>query len=139
VITFLAREDTLFGRYATATLVAFGILGALAEYSSRRGVGPVGRRLSAVGRMALSCYVLQNVLGRAAQAVIGRSPLSHMMDPIIGMLVLFVVISALLVVFAELWSKAFRKGPLEMVWDVSFRALTKQGRSAPSTAVGRDR
>lgn len=139
IATFLTGEHDLFGRYATATLVAFGLLGALAEWSHRRGVGILGRQLSAVGRVALSCYVLQNILGRTAQALIGRSPFSHMVDPIIGTLVLFVVISALLVVFARVWLKTFRKGPLELIWDASFRGLTDLGRGVSSTPTGERR
>jgi uncharacterized protein len=128
VLTFVTRIDTIFGRYGTATLVAFGVLALMAEFYTRHRVGFVGRRLTSIGRMALSCYVLQNVLGRALQSAIGSSPLSGAVDPVLGQLALFALITVLLVVFSDLWLRAFRRGPLEYVWDVVFRWITRGGR-----------
>ena len=53
----------VFARYATAPLVAAGLLGAAAcLVELRRSPGAVRRRLADVGRTALSCYVLQNII-----------------------------------------------------------------------------
>ena len=53
----------VFARYATAPLVAVGLLGAAAcLVEVRRSPGAVRRRLAEVGRTALSCYVLQNII-----------------------------------------------------------------------------
>jgi uncharacterized protein len=134
-VGFLTGDVSGFGRYVAAPMVAFGILGLMAAFYCDHRVGFTGRRLAAVGRMALSCYVLQNIVGRALQAVIGRSPLSGMVDPVLGTMAMFVVIAALLVVFAEVWMRHFRKGPLEYVWDVCFRALTRTDRRRRRDAV----
>jgi uncharacterized protein len=128
VLTYVTHTDTGIGRYGTATMVAFGVLALMADFYTRHRVGFVGRRLTSIGRMALSCYVLQNVLGRALQSAIGSSPLSGAVDPVLGQLALFALITVLLVVFSDLWLRAFRRGPLESVWDLVFRLITRGGR-----------
>lgn len=125
ILSFVGVVDHVFGRYAAAPLVAIGILALMAEFYQRRPIGWVGRRLRTVGAMALSCYVLQNALGRALQSILGPSALSPLVDPVIGTLAMFVVITVLMVAFAELWLRLFRKGPLELVWDRCFRLLTR--------------
>ena len=135
VLTFVAGDPFNFGRYVISPLIAFGVLALMASFYRRRRVGFVGRRLSAVGQMALTCYVLQNILGRVGQTVIGRSPLSDQVDPVIGTLAMLVVITVLLVLFAELWMRTFRKGPLEYVWDVSFRLITRNKRAGTRAAL----
>ena len=123
---FLSQETYGFGRFLAAPFTAFGILALMAAFYQRRPIGVAGRHLSLVGRMALSCYVLQNVLGRVAQRWIGSSPLSPMLDPLIGTILMFLVIGALVILFAKVWLRFFPRGPLEYVWDVSFRFLTRR-------------
>ncbi|MEV4776225.1 DUF418 domain-containing protein [Microbacterium sp. LWH12-1.2] len=126
LLAFVTGDTFNFGRYVTAPMVAFGVLALMAEFYQRRSIGFVGRRLSMVGQMALTCYVLQNILGRVGQYVIGNSPLSGLIDPVLGTLAMFVVITLLLVLFAELWLRAFPRGPLEYVWHVCFELITRK-------------
>ncbi|WP_168441060.1 DUF418 domain-containing protein [Microbacterium sp. K27] len=125
VVFFLMQETFGLNRFLSAPLVAFGILALMASFYRGHRIGLVGRALSLVGQMALSCYVLQNILGRVAQSIIGHSPLAETLDPLVGTLAMFFVIAALVILFANLWMRRFRKGPLEYVWDVSFRFLTR--------------
>lgn len=131
---FLAQDQFGLDRFLSAPFVAFGILALMAAFYQRHPIGFVGRQLSLVGRMALSCYVLQNILGRVAQQLIGHSPLSTTLDPLVGTLVMFVGIAGIVVLFANLWSRRFRKGPLEYIWDVSFRFLTRR-RAMPALKI----
>jgi uncharacterized protein len=112
------------GRYHVATVIAFGILALVAQFYQRRDIGFVGRRLATVGRMALSCYVLQNILGRITQKVIGNSPLSGKIDETLGTVLEFAVISVVMILFASVWMRFFRRGPLEWAWDWCFRSIT---------------
>ena len=51
------------GRYGTAPVVALGLLAAITELVLRRPTdGFARRRLEQIGRMALSCYIAQNLL-----------------------------------------------------------------------------
>ena len=121
--------ERAFERFSSSTLVAFGILALIAHFYCGRKVGFVGRRLSSVGRMALSCYVLQNALGRIAQEVILGSPISSRVDPVLGTVAVFAVVAVVLIIFAEVWLRVFRRGPLEAVWDVAFRITTRARRA----------
>ncbi|RRD60965.1 DUF418 domain-containing protein [Leucobacter sp. OH1287] len=50
-------------RYVTSTMVSFGVLALVATwYANRNRTGPVGTFFTVIGRTALSCYVLQNLL-----------------------------------------------------------------------------
>lgn len=137
VILFATGNDILFGRYLAATVTAFGILGLVAQFYSTREPGFVGRQLANVGRMALSCYVLQNILGRYLQNVISNSPLSSALDPIIGTILMFATISTLLVLFAATWMRIFHRGPLEYLWNWCFTLLTRGRLPAPAYSKGR--
>lgn len=125
-VLFATGNDWLFGRYFAATITAFGIVALVAQFYVKREVGVVGGLLGNVGRMALSCYVLQNVLGRILQNVLSNSPLTTALDPIVGTLLMFAVIAILLVVFATVWGRFFRRGPLEAVWAWCFERLTRR-------------
>lgn len=130
----LASAAGLFGldevlwswtRYGTAAVAAFGILALVAEYYQHRPVGRIGRRLADVGVMALSCYLLQNILGVLLSShVTPRFDLSPV-GALLGTGAAFLGISAVLVVFATLWLRRFRRGPFEMVLDRLFRVITR--------------
>lgn len=124
LVFFLSDETFGFGRFLAAPFTAFGLLALMAAFYQQRPIGFIGRHLSLVGRMALSAYVLQNILGRVAQFLLGNSPLSPMLDPLVGTTLMFVTIAMIILAFSTLWLRHFRKGPLEYVWDVSFRFLT---------------
>jgi uncharacterized protein len=127
----------LLSRYGTAPLVALGILAAVAEFYVRRpdhepGFG--GRRLAEVGRMALSSYVLQNLVASAicygwglglATAVAPE----HRVPATVGT---YIVVVAVVMVFAHLWLRRFTRGPVEWLWNSSYQALARS-REKPKT------
>lgn len=116
----------IFARYGLAPLVAFGLLALVAEfYVRRQRIGALGRRLADIGRMALSGYVLQNILasilcygwgfGLAARLTAdGRVPAT---------VALFLLVASLVGLFAHLWLRRFRQGPLEWLWQAMYRRL----------------
>ena len=130
---FGGHAGILAARYGTAPLVAFGLLAVVAEsYHRSPDSGWPGRRLSEVGRMALSCYVLQNVLtsvlcygwgfgwaGRVETEL--RVPLAIAVYSMVAMSV---------IVFAYCWSRVFPRGPLEWLWNISHARLVGKGRVA---------
>ncbi|MFJ9590083.1 DUF418 domain-containing protein [Streptomyces acidicola] len=107
-------------RYTIAPIVAFGYLG-LTLVLLRRGGGQgfLSRQLAAVGRTALSCYMLQNVLAMVAFNAWGLrlGPLDS-----VGTIVAWAVISAILMLAASLWLRRFRQGPFELVWKAAVEA-----------------
>lgn len=127
----------VFARYGTAPVVAFGLLALVAEfYQRRRQLGAAGRRLAEVGRMALSGYVLQNIVasticygwgfGLAARL----SPEAHVPATV----ALFVVITAIVIGFAHFWLRHFERGPLEWLWNAGYRRLARPSPVAPAAS-----
>ena len=117
---------TLASRYGTAPLVALGLLALVAEIGTRRPLtGGGSRALTAVGRTALSSYVLQNVvasvlcygwgLGGAARFGDARVPAT------VGV---YLLVAATVLTAAVLWLRRFDQGPLEALWSRSHRLLT---------------
>lgn len=116
-------------RYGTAPLVSLGLLAVVAGYClahPRRGFWE--RRLVEVGRTALSCYVLQNLvasflcygwgLGLAAAV-----PPGQRVPATIG---LYLLVAAVVMLAAHLWLRRFHRGPLEWAWQASYRSLSSQ-------------
>lgn len=121
----------LLTRYGTAPLVALGLLGAVAMLvERRRQPGFTQRRLTEIGRMALSCYVLQNVVASALCYGWGLG-LASTLWPVRpwGTLALFAVLCAVVGAAAHLWLRFFDKGPLEALWARMY-ALPRRKRPA---------
>lgn len=127
---FIGGDMVLVTRYAIAPFVSLGILALVAEFYLRRpGTGFAGRRLSEVGRTALTCYILQNLVaailcygwgfGLAARfAPEARVPFT------IGV---YMAVIAVIAAFAHLWLRRFDRGPVEMLWNYSYRKLAGAG------------
>ncbi|WP_231727855.1 MULTISPECIES: DUF418 domain-containing protein [unclassified Rathayibacter] len=117
-------------RYLLAPLVGLGLLALLAELGLRRGSdGWAARRAREVGRVALSAYVLQNLLGGAlfygwglglaTAAGEGRVPVT------VGA---FVLVASIVVLSAHLWLRRFELGPVEWLWKRGERIGTGESR-----------
>ncbi|CPZ94009.1 Predicted membrane protein [Mycobacteroides abscessus] len=124
---FWGSAGMLVGRYLTAAIIAFGVLAAVAQfYVAGRVPGIAGRALGAVGRMALSCYVLQNALAGALCYGWGLG-LAQRMGPgtvVPGTIGVYALVVAVLMVFSKLWLSRWERGPLEMLWQASYQRLT---------------
>ncbi|MGS2589929.1 DUF418 domain-containing protein [Streptomyces hebeiensis] len=108
----------LLDRYVVGPLTALGYLGLVGALVDRvRRPGPVMNGLTAVGRTALSGYVLQNVLCVFVAYGIGLG-LAHRLGEtwhpwwVMG---LWAAVSAVLMAGATLWLRRFDNGPLESV------------------------
>ncbi|WP_051162412.1 DUF418 domain-containing protein [Nocardia brevicatena] len=117
-------------RYGTAPFVSLAILALVAEFYLRRPrVGFLGRRMTEVGRTALSCYILQNLVGSILCYGWGfglaarYAPGSRVPFTIAIYLVVIVIITA----FAHLWLRYFERGPVEWLWHTSYRRLAGSG------------
>ena len=135
VVTPLPFAPELSQRYLLPVFVALGIAAAAAQFHLTREPGWVGRRLEDVGRMALSCYVGQNVVcmflfSDWALNLDGRFPASFGVGTIVSC---FLLVALILLVFAHLWRRFIGQGPLERLWAVSYRAAMRltPGLAAP--------
>ncbi|MFW0788298.1 DUF418 domain-containing protein [Gordonia sp. CPCC 205333] len=118
----------LLGRYGIAPIVSLGILAAIAHvYADGRDTGAIGNALSPIGRMALSCYVAQNILAGLICYGWGLGLSAHLgPDTVVPATVgLFVVVSSAMMVFARFWMRRFDRGPLEWLWHESYLTLSR--------------
>lgn len=115
---FGGTAGLLAERYLAAPFVALGLLGVLAELGLRRGTdGWWSRRMREVGRVALSAYILQNLLAGALFYGWGlglAEPLAPWRLPVT--IVAFVLLAGTIVLAAHLWLRRFRLGPVEWLW-----------------------
>ncbi|MGZ9827240.1 DUF418 domain-containing protein [Tsukamurella ocularis] len=110
----LAGPAVFVGRYAVAPLVALGLLALVAEFYQRRAVGGA---LSNVGKTALSCYVLQNVLASVlcygwGLGLAARYGAEHRLAFTVAV---YVAVMACLLAVSALWTRRFPRGPIEML------------------------
>ncbi|PPK94625.1 uncharacterized protein CLV92_107128 [Kineococcus xinjiangensis] len=114
-------------RYLTAPLVALGLLAAVLGACLRIPRTPLGafarRRLAEVGRTALSCYVLQNLLASALCYGWGLG-LTARLDGgtrTAATVLILLGVSAAVVTAAALWLRVFQRGPLEALLHQALR------------------
>ena len=106
-------------RYGTSTIVAFGVLAAVAAfYVHRERVGLVGHGLSLVGRMSLTNYILQNLIASIIFYDWGFGVSAKIQGPwsVLATLVIYLGIAGGLVALSAVWLRHFRRGPVELVW-----------------------
>jgi uncharacterized protein len=123
-----ATAGLLLSRYGTASIVAFGVLALVTEIVlARPRAGFLRRRLVDVGRMALSCYVLQNLVASALCYGWGLG-LAARLSPaqqVPGTIALYLVVAVVVAAAATLWLRRFPRGPLELAWQWCFDRLDR--------------
>jgi uncharacterized protein len=100
--------------YWGSLLVALGWLGLVMLLCRQQWLPALRSRLAAVGRMALSAYLLQSILGTLVFYGHGLGLFGQV--PRVGQLALVVVIWIVLLIACPLWLQHFRFGPAEWLW-----------------------
>lgn len=98
-------------RYLFAPILSLGYLALIAWLVERYEELWLWNRLEQVGKMSLSCYVLQNITASLIFYGWGLG-LGGKVDEVTTVLI-WMAISSFQIVFASLWSKRFRFGPME--------------------------
>lgn len=132
----------VFARYGTAPLVALGLLALVTDVVLRRpGHGWFRRRLTDVGRTALSCYVLQNLVASTlcygwGLGLAARTPPELRVPVTVGM---YVAVVTIVLGAAAGWLRRFDRGPVELAWRWCFAAIDKAipARSDPAIPPAR--
>lgn len=117
-------------RYVTSTVVAFGLLALIAWFYVKKGnaLGVAGKPIAAVGRMALTCYVLQNVVASIIFYDFGFGVARLIDGPhyTYWVLLIFALMSLFLVLLSVAWLSKFERGPLEMVMRMAYGPLSQR-------------
>ncbi len=101
-------------RYLTAPLVSLGLLALIAAVTLRGRPGWWGRRMSELGRVALSGYIAQNLI--ASILFYGWGFGLNGIDPALRLpvtVLAWAVIGVIILTLANLWLRRFSRGPLE--------------------------
>jgi uncharacterized protein len=136
----VADNGVLLARYGVAPFVALAILSAVAEFYVRHpALGWLGRRLAEVGRMALSSYVLQNLVASALCYGwgLGLAAATSPQHRVPATVAIYCTVVIVIMTFAHLWLRRFRRGPVEWLWNTSYRTLA--GTDPTGTAPGSTR
>lgn len=129
--TFAGPQWYFVDRYVSGPLVALGLLAVLTSLLLRTSGGRGRLRLAAVGRTALSCYVLQNLVCAALCYSWGLGLAARLADlrpwwPPVA----WAVVSAGLVAAAGWWLRRFDRGPLELAWHWAWQLPQRRTRAA---------
>ncbi|MEO2205257.1 DUF418 domain-containing protein [Paenibacillus pabuli] len=104
----------LFVRYISAPILTLGYLGLIAYVLEKNMLAGLFRRFAEIGKMALSCYIMQNILASALfygwGLGLGGSPSS------LVILLSWAGICVLMMVFSHVWLRRFTLGPVEWLW-----------------------
>ena len=104
--------------YWASLLVAAGWIGAIMLVCQRPGWGRAKMTLAAVGRMALSCYLLQTII--CTTIFYGHGLGLYGSVSRVGQASIVLAVWLALLWFCPFWLKRFRFGPFEWLW----RSLT---------------
>ena len=104
--------------YWGSLLVAAGWIGVVMLVCQRHGWDRAKMTLAAVGRMALSCYLLQTII--CTTIFYGHGFGLYGSVSRVGQAMIVVAVWAFLLVFCPFWLQRFRFGPFEWLW----RSLT---------------
>lgn len=113
----------MVSRYLLAPLVSLGILAIVAQFYVRipqAGFG--GARLSEIGRMALSSYVLQNIVASILCYGWGfgiAARLDTLALTVLGTSAIYMITVVCVSTFAHTWLQRFQRGPVEWLWNYS--------------------
>jgi uncharacterized protein len=98
--------------HVSGPVLALGYLGAAGLFFDGRTRSAGTRRLAAVGRMALTNYLLQSVVATAWYYTGGRYGTGSLTAGV-G---LWLVVSALQLLWSPWWLDRFGQGPMEALW-----------------------
>lgn len=104
----------LASRYLFAPVLSLGYIGLLAFLLEKNTLKWILARFEMIGKTALSCYVLQNILGSILfySWGLGLAPVGNVYQ-VLGA---WVLITAIMMLVAQLFVNYFGVGPLEWVW-----------------------
>nr|VDG62721.1 Predicted membrane protein [Streptococcus thermophilus] len=127
---FLTIYASPVARYVTSTVVAFGVLALIAGFYVRKdnALGGAGKPIAAVGRMALTCYILQNAIASIIFYDFGFGVARRIQGPYLTywVLLIFLAIATGLILFSVLWLSKFSRGPMEMMMKRIYGPLAKR-------------
>lgn len=101
-------------RYLFAPLLSVGYLALFAIILEKAENSMILARLEEVGKIALSCYILQNIVSSILFYGWGFGLGNNFSG--IKTLIIYIGICLFMILFANIWLRFFKLGPVEYVW-----------------------
>ncbi|TYP79156.1 DUF418 domain-containing protein [Paenibacillus methanolicus] len=120
-------------RYVFAPILSIGYIAVLARLSERFGRWAIWPMLGRVGKMALSCYILQNLLASVVFYGWGFGLGGALHSA--GTVAAWLAICVILVVFAKIWLHVFKIGPMEAVRKSVVGLLDRKEKKRDSNSI----
>jgi len=114
VFTPLAEFNIIADRYLFAPVLSLGYIGLFSYLFDKFSDSFMMHALEKIGRVALSCYILQNILASILFYGWGFGLGFHSNTWII--IAAWMLISLLLIAFSFSWLHFFKQGPFEFIW-----------------------
>lgn len=114
VFTPLADFIIIADRYLFAPILSLGYIGFISYLLAKFNDSFVMHALEKVGKVALSCYIMQNVIASILFYGWGFGLGFYSNTWII--LAAWLLISTLLIVLSFIWLRFFKQGPFEYIW-----------------------
>lgn len=111
-------------RYLFAPILSIGYIGILGKMVEYKKVDWLWKKLGDVGKMSLSCYVLQNIMGSIIFYGWGLG-LGGKLNSI-EIIAIWMTISLLQILIAQLCIKHLHFGPLEWIRKSTIQAITRK-------------
>ncbi|WP_301924830.1 DUF418 domain-containing protein [Corynebacterium glaucum] len=130
---FASGSSGVFTRYLSSTIVAFGVLALIAGFYVKRNnrLGAAGGALAAVGRMALTCYILQNLLASIVfyDFGLGAARVTDGELQWLWVTLIYFGLCAALIGLSVFWLRKFPRGPVEIVMHWVYEAPGRAGQA----------
>ncbi|NMO95063.1 DUF418 domain-containing protein [Paenibacillus lemnae] len=120
-------------RYLFAPVMTLGYIALIALMTERFSQWGLWSMLERIGKMALSCYVLQNVLASILFYSWGFSLGGSTSS--LATVTVWLSICLFLILFSTVWFNIFKQGPLEAARKFFIRRMTDKGRHHDSKTV----
>ena len=94
--------------------IVFGYIGFIKLWVRTNVLNQLQDHLSSIGKMALTCYLLESIIATFIFYGYGLGFFGHISR--IGQLFITLIIWIILIFFTTFWKRRFKYGPLEWIW-----------------------
>ncbi len=113
-LSFFSTQFVVLDRYVFAPVLSLGYLGLVFLIARHQKFVKTQHYISNVGKMALTCYIAQNIIASFLFYNWGLGLSNHYSQPLIH--ASWLGITLFMIVFSTLWLRKYKQGPVETIW-----------------------
>lgn len=113
-LSLFSVQLVVLDRYVFAPILSLGYLGLVFLIARHKKFVKTQQYISNVGKMALTCYITQNIVSSFLFYNWGLGLSKHYSQLLIY--VSWLGITLLMIVFSTLWLRKYKQGPIETIW-----------------------